>query len=118
MIYKYCRRCGKRLKGEENRARGFGPVCFEKTKREQSRGVLVPSQLTLFAEVDQAESRAEMHARKGRAESRKRNSKKESKGRPPHLEKTLTPTYKMGLLFTPPIPTPTPRREHRGGEGE
>ena len=33
-IYKYCRRCGKRLKGEENRIRGYGKTCYEKAKRE------------------------------------------------------------------------------------
>ena len=34
MIYKYCKRCGKRLKSDENRQRGFGEKCFEKAKME------------------------------------------------------------------------------------
>ena len=42
MIYKYCRRCGKRLKGEENRARGYGKICFEKARAEARRKALVP----------------------------------------------------------------------------
>ena len=114
MIYKYCRRCGKLLKGEENRARGFGPICFEKAKREQGQVALVPSQLTLFAEVDQAEQRAK---HKGRGVQRKKTKSREQ-GRPPHLEKTLTPTYKMGLLFRPPMPTPTPIGETPTRQGE
>ena len=114
MIYKYCRRCGKRLKGAENRARGFGPVCFEKSRAEQSRALLVPSQLTLFAEVDQAEQRAKSRA-KGKGE---RREKKQGQGRPPHLEKTLTPTYKMGLLFTPHDLTPTEDKATPTGKGK
>lgn len=103
MIYKYCRRCGKRLKGEKNRARGFGAVCFAKQRAEQGKS-LVPRQLTLFAEVDQAEQRAEQRARASREE---KGASREQGGQPPHLEKTLTPTYKMGLLFTPHSLTPT-----------
>lgn len=38
MIYKYCQRCGKRLKSEENRLRGFGETCFQKAKQE-ARGL-------------------------------------------------------------------------------
>ena len=34
MIYKYCRRCGKLLKGDENRLRGYGKTCFEKAQKE------------------------------------------------------------------------------------
>ena len=113
MIYKYCRRCGKRLKGEENRARGFGPVCFEKTRPEQGRALLVPSQLTLFQEVDQAEQRA-----KSRAKGKGEQKEKRKEPRPPHLEKTLTPTCKMGLLFTPHTSTPTEDRATPTGKGE
>ena len=112
MIYKYCRRCGKRLKGEENRARGFGAVCFKKAVAEQRGASLVPSQLTLFAEVERAEQRAERPKAKG-----VQSSKQKSKGRPPHLEKTLTPTYKMGLLFTPHTSTPTTRAATPTAEG-
>jgi len=38
MIYKYCRRCGRRLEGIENRLRGYGETCFAKAQRE-ARGV-------------------------------------------------------------------------------
>lgn len=113
MIYKYCRRCGKRLKGAENRARGFGPVCFEKTRAEQRGASLVPSQLTLFAEVERAGSKQESRP-KGK---RERRAEEQGKGRPPHLEKTLTPTYKMGLLFTPHDLTPTEDRATPTGKG-
>lgn len=30
MMYKYCRRCGRRLVGEENRRRGYGKTCYAK----------------------------------------------------------------------------------------
>lgn len=28
--YTHCKRCGRALRGTESRARGFGPVCYEK----------------------------------------------------------------------------------------
>ena len=28
--YTYCLRCGRRLRGEESRKRGYGKVCWEK----------------------------------------------------------------------------------------
>lgn len=33
-LYKYCRRCGRELKGMENRLRGFGEICFQKFRAE------------------------------------------------------------------------------------
>ena len=140
MIYKYCRRCGKRLKGEENRIRGFGRVCFEKAKAENSLFVLVPMdrypiEITseqgeksenLQGSAEQGEIQQSRAEQQSQAESRQENaeqSQEQSKGagvkekfsseqgkgvKPPHLEKTLTPTYKKGLLFTPHIATPTP----------
>ena len=32
--YNYCIRCGRRLKSQENRIRGMGKVCYEKSLRE------------------------------------------------------------------------------------
>lgn len=33
-MYIYCLRCGKRLKTSESRVLGYGPVCYEKHKKE------------------------------------------------------------------------------------
>ncbi len=33
--YKYCLRCGRRLKTDEARQRGFGKVCYEKAHSEK-----------------------------------------------------------------------------------
>ena len=35
--YNFCRRCGRQLKKPENRLRGMGPVCWERSHLEQSR---------------------------------------------------------------------------------
>ena len=144
-IYKYCRRCGKRLKGEENRIRGYGKTCYEKAKREaQGMTPLLSPTIEQTAkelkrlEAGEARARAEaeelgkararLQARQGakqstrqgqgkeqgkREESKDQESKpqkstsaKSKTARPPHLEKTLTPTYKLGLLFTPHTPPP------------
>lgn len=31
----YCKRCGRRLRDAESKARGFGPTCFIKVKKEK-----------------------------------------------------------------------------------
>lgn len=31
----YCKRCGRRLKGQESKERGYGPTCFDKIKKER-----------------------------------------------------------------------------------
>ena len=63
MIYKYCRRCGRLLKGEENRKRGFGETCFKKVQAGTGRKALVPLPLEVphreTAETEQSESKAE-----------------------------------------------------------
>jgi len=43
-LYKYCKRCGKRLKGEENRLRGFGETCFRRVQSDAQKDLnpLVP----------------------------------------------------------------------------
>lgn len=33
--YNYCLRCGRKLKSKENRYRGYGNVCYEKSKHTQ-----------------------------------------------------------------------------------
>lgn len=35
--YVYCLRCGKRLHSEENKKRGMGKVCWEKTQAEHNK---------------------------------------------------------------------------------
>ena len=35
--YKYCLRCGRKLKKPENVVRGMGKVCWEKSKTENQR---------------------------------------------------------------------------------
>lgn len=35
--YKYCLRCGRKLKTEENRARGMGKVCWQKYQHTTQR---------------------------------------------------------------------------------
>lgn len=32
--YDYCLRCGRKLKSAENRARGMGKICWERSKAE------------------------------------------------------------------------------------
>lgn len=134
MIYKFCRRCGRPLKGAENRERGYGKTCFLKSKAETEKALflLVPLD-TLPIEViteQSAEESKEQEQSKGKAESKAEQSQAESqskaqskaKGRgknfskreeargaeTPHLEKTLTPTRKNGVLFTPHTHTPSP----------
>lgn len=119
MIYKYCRRCGKRLKSEENRIRGYGETCYEKA-RQEAQGVvplISPSKeqiqrelKRLRAEEQRAKAEAEQAERaRERLEARQTKSQEQSKaGRPPHLEKTLSPTCKKPLLFMPHTATPSP----------
>lgn len=135
MIYKYCQRCGKRLKGEENRIRGFGKICYEKAKAEAQglTPLITPTRAQeqreikrLKAEEQRArveaeelsKARARLQARQDKSQEQSKTAREQSKrqgtkenlqaeqdkgrgGQPPHLEKTLTPTYKKGLLFTP-----------------
>lgn len=35
ILYKYCLRCGRRLKSEEARMRGMGKICAEKMKHHE-----------------------------------------------------------------------------------
>lgn len=35
--YQYCLRCGRKLKSTENRLRGMGPICWEKSHIEYRR---------------------------------------------------------------------------------
>lgn len=131
MIYKYCQRCGKRLKGDENRLRGYGKTCFEKAQREAEgmNPLLSPSleqvqkqlkRLTAEEQRARAEAeqrdraRARLEAEQAREQSREQgkseNLLKENfeTGETPHLEKTLNPTFKKPLLFISPNRPPTP----------
>lgn len=150
-LYKYCRRCGKRLKGEENRIRGYGKTCFEHVRRGEDKGLSVlvlPDALPIEIiyepkdekgknQQSKAQSKAkarvkskeiseqEQSQEQGNAQESEQSikAKQESKGqskknfqeqeqskgaRPPHLEKTLTPTRKKPMLFMPHTATPTP----------
>ncbi len=42
MMYKYCRRCGRRLVGEENRRRGYGKTCYAKRVVANPQGLFSP----------------------------------------------------------------------------
>ena len=33
----YCKRCGRKLKSEEAKARGYGLICFKKAQKEKSQ---------------------------------------------------------------------------------
>lgn len=35
--YLYCLRCGRKLKKPENKIRGMGKVCWEKSRKEEAR---------------------------------------------------------------------------------
>lgn len=35
--YEFCLRCGRKLKNPENRLRGMGKICWEKSHLEQSK---------------------------------------------------------------------------------
>lgn len=37
----YCRRCGRRLIGENSKKLGFGPSCFKQWKKENSHQILL-----------------------------------------------------------------------------
>lgn len=130
MIYKYCRRCGKRLKGAENRLRGYGETCFEKAQKE-AEGLtpllsptleqtekelkrLTEQEQRLKAEQEQTErAKQRLTEQRQRAEQDKETEEKSSNkffdaGETPHLEKTLNPTFKKPLLFIPPNHPHTP----------
>ena len=111
MMYKYCRRCGRRLKGEENRRRGYGETCFRKTQSEARANLCIVAPLSNYPieVITDAEQSDEAQS----AEPRGRGSREEPKSnqneaRPPHLEETLSPSYKKPLLFMPHAATPTP----------
>ena len=43
-LYKYCLRCGRRLKTETARLRGYGTICAEKAKQEGRLKRLIPTE--------------------------------------------------------------------------
>ena len=66
MIYKYCQRCGRRLKSEENGLRGFGETCFKKAKIE-TKG-LTPLITPTRAQEQREIKRLEAQEQRARAE--------------------------------------------------
>ena len=138
MIYKYCQRCGKRLKGDENRLRGYGKTCFEKAQKEaegltpllsptaeqvqRQLNRLTAEEQRARAEAEQRDrARARLEAEQAREQSREQERQRAEQSKSenllrknfetretPHLEKTLNPTFKKPLLFMPPNRPPTP----------
>ena len=119
-FYKYCRRCGKRLKGDENRIRGYGKTCFTKIQSEIQKDMpllIPPSNYPIEIESISFENLPSTSTRgseqggnlQGKASSKSQISSKRKtiKGaKPPHLEKTLTPASKKPLLFNATPSTP------------
>ena len=95
-LYTYCRRCGRRLKGEENRVRGYGEICYLKAQRESETGRLFST-----------EPREQTEQRESESRDRENSNGIQINLDPPHLEKTLTPTYKKALLFRPHTSPPS-----------
>ena len=130
MIYKYCKRCGRQLKSEENRLRGFGKVCFERARIEAKNEMSLivplsnyPIEIDLQPKGEEVKNQQSQKAKQSQGEAKQNQSKAKSQGeavqilqsqskkqggKPPHLEETLTPTSKKPLLFTPHIVPPTP----------
>lgn len=40
--YEYCLRCGRKLKSDKTRMRGYGDTCFKKMKSDQKNRLFVP----------------------------------------------------------------------------
>lgn len=117
MIYKYCKRCGRQLKSEENRLRGFGKVCFERARIEAKNEMSLivplsnyPIEIDLQPKGEEVKNQQSQKAKQSQGEAVQilQSQSKKQGGKPPHLEETLTPTSKKPLLFTPHIVPPTP----------
>ena len=39
-LYNKCIRCGKPLKTDENRVRGYGPICYRKVKQRKQNKLI------------------------------------------------------------------------------
>ena len=46
-LHKYCLRCGRLLKSQEARERGFGKICFEKMRKEPQKNHLFDVEIFL-----------------------------------------------------------------------
>lgn len=97
MIYKYCRRCGRRLEGIENRLRGYGEICFEKAQREAqgARPLLSPTREQAEKQIKrltEQEQRARAEAEQARQDrerlTERQRAEQESKAKRSQEEST------------------------------
>ena len=44
-LYKVCKRCGRKLKSQECRERGYGKICWEKQKKSKYQKKLFTIQI-------------------------------------------------------------------------
>ena len=95
MIYKYCRRCGRRLEGAENRLRGYGETCFEKAQREAHgmHPLISPPKKQVQEQVKRLELQAQRaraeaeHAERARARLQEMQGKSKAQGKANHRAK-------------------------------
>ena len=88
-FYKYCKRCGKRLKGEENRIRGFGKTCFQRVQAEAQKDLnllIPPSNYPIEIDTKQGEKGKNLQERGARA--KQEESSEKSKPRAKQIIKT------------------------------
>ena len=77
-FYKYCKRCGKRLKGEENRIRGFGKTCFQRVQAEAQKDLnllISPSNYPIEIDTKQGEKGKNLRERGARAKQEESSAK-------------------------------------------
>ena len=77
-FYKYCKRCGKRLKGEENRIRGFGKTCFQRVQAEAQKDLnllISPSNYPIEIDTKQGEKGKNLQGRGARAKQEESSAK-------------------------------------------
>lgn len=82
MIYKYCQRCGKRLKSEENRLRGYGETCFQKARQEAKglKPLIIPTHAQAQREIKRLRAE-EQRARAEAEELSKARARLEARGK-------------------------------------
>ena len=76
--------------------RGYGEICFLKAQRESDAGRLIST-----------EPREQTEQRESESRDRENSEGIQINLDPPHLEKTLSPTYKKALLFRPHTSPPS-----------
>lgn len=83
-LYKYCKRCGKRLKGEENRQRGYGETCFKRVQADAKKDLnllIPPSNYPIEIDVEQDEKSENLQGRGARAKHEESSEKSQSKAK-------------------------------------